>query len=109
MSITKSGSEQEACPICGGDSAFIIEVDRPVVFLCACEVCGKFVIKEEVFERLLKTKSFLNNRKFLSRFVRDYFLKYERPLEIVLEKKESISNDSMTIEEILQSARYYDD
>lgn len=107
MNINENGPEQVACPICGGEGAFVIEVDRPVVLLCQCDSCGKFVIKKKVLDRLLGTKSFLQNRKLVSRFTRNFFLKNERPLEIVLDKKESIAKDPMTIEEILQAASYY--
>lgn len=103
MKTNSNGPGQTRCPVCGSDTAFIIEINRPVVFLCECDSCGKFIIRKKVLEQLLVMKSFQENRKVISEYLRNYNREQNKPLEIVLDKQESLARDSMTIDEILET------
>ena len=93
----------DGCPICESKDAVPIEFDRPVVLLCECNNCRKFIMKKETWKILVLRKDFKENRDRMSDFVRKYFEKYKKPLEIVSDENLPLAKDQMPITQIFEA------
>ncbi|MDY7037516.1 MAG: hypothetical protein SV375_15295 [Thermodesulfobacteriota bacterium] len=87
----------DGCPICKSPESAIIEFDRPVVMLCECSNCGKFIIKEKTLQALEQEKEFEKNRKNISDFIRNFFEESGQPLEIVKNMETALTEKSLSI------------
>ena len=103
---TWNGEEQPSgCPICRSEESVQIEFDRPVILLCECKNCRKFILRKETSDFLDKRQDFNENRQEISLFSREYFQKYKVPLEIVPHQRLCKKKSQMTIEQIFKETR----
>lgn len=105
--MKKNESDQQplGCPICGSEESIQIEFDRPIILLCECNNCKKFILRKETYDFLDERKDFNENRQRISDFSRDYFQKHKTPLEIVPYERLSIKKSQMTIEQIFKQTK----
>ena len=105
--MKKNESEQQplGCPICGSKESIQIEFDRPIILLCECNNCRKFILRKETYDFLDERKDFNENRQRISDFSRGYFQKYKIPLEIVPHERLAVKKSQITIEQILAQTK----
>ena len=97
MSVYEDEIITDGCPICKSLESAIIEFDRPVVMLCECSNCGKFILKEKTLQDLEQEKEFEKNRENISNVIRSCFEEFGRPIEIVTNMEKSITEKSLSI------------
>ena len=89
------------CPICRSKRTLPIEFDEPVVLLCECGNCRKFIVKKARLELLEARDDFKKNRNRISSFMKYNFEKSHKPLEIISKDEVALTKNQITIEEIL--------
>jgi hypothetical protein len=95
----------ECCPVCGCSDAAVIEMDRPVVYLCECARCGKWIIGARTLTALRQDAEFEKCREKISAVIRKHFNKSHRPLEIIEDGGKGTTPSAITISQLLKLAR----
>jgi hypothetical protein len=80
-------------------------MDRPVVYLCECSRCGKWVTGAETLKTLRRTAEFEKLRDGISGVIRKHFDKSHRPLEIIEDGGKGTMPSAITIGQLLKLAR----
>ncbi len=57
MGVYGREDESRACFICGNPDSATIEFDRPVILLCECDGCGRFILKYGTRKVLMEDRS----------------------------------------------------
>ena len=101
MKTNEDELKSVGCPICASKGTIPIEFDEPVVLLCECGNCRKFIVKKETLKLLELRRDFKKNRNRISSFMRYNFEKSHIPLEIISKDEVALTKNQITIEEIL--------
>jgi hypothetical protein len=105
MGGNKSGEHSGRCFICGKADSATIEFDRPVMLLCECEGCGKFFLKDSTQKQLAGEPDFESSRNAISRLIKAYYKRHNRPLEIIRNGEVPRTGFSMRMEDLLTHAK----
>jgi hypothetical protein len=89
------------CPICQSDGAGVLEIDRPTVWLCDCDRCGKFIVSKMTCLRLAGKSDFSELRQDISNRIKKHFDEFKRPLQIISYNEKPLVQDSVTIGKLI--------